>query len=96
MHFHQLFVYTGIGDELLDLIEEKSAPTPMLAAVAPANMMMSLNQPQPQILNQTERRRTEATTLMKSLSVPDPLLGQLVSESLTGMSCELGISLTKT
>jgi len=75
----------GIGDELLDLIEEKSAPTPMLAAVAPANMMMSLNQqPQPQILNQTERRRTEATTLMKSLSVPDPLLGQLVSESLTG------------
>ena len=65
----------------------------MLAAVAPANMMMSLNQqPQPQILNQTERRRTEATTLMKSLSVPDPLLGQLVSESLTGMFWELEIS----
>ena len=77
----------GIGDDLVDFIEEKSAITPMLAAVAPANMMMSSvmpNNPMPPMINLTERRRTEATTLLKSLSVPDPLLGQLVSESLTG------------
>ena len=79
----------GIGDDLVDFIEEKTAITPMLAAVAPANMMMSSvmpNNPQamPPMINLTERRRTEATTLLKSLSVPDPLLGQLVSESLTG------------
>ena len=77
----------GIGDDLVDFIEEKTAITPMLAAVAPANMMMSSvmpNNPMPPMINLTERRRTEATTLLKSLSVPDPLLGQLVSESLTG------------
>ena len=62
----------GIGDDLVDLIEEKS--TPMLAAVAPSNMMMPSVMPNNQglapMINETERRRMEATTLLKSLSVP--------------------------
>ena len=82
-------------DDLADLIEEKSVK-PMLAAVAPTNMMIpsgvgpgggppsggpSMNQ---RNLSEAERRRNDAVSLLKSLSVPDPLLGQLVAESMTG------------
>ena len=35
-------------------------------------------------LSEAERRRNDAVSLLKSLSVPDPLLGQLVAESMTG------------
>ena len=68
----------GIGDDLVDFIEEKTAITPMLAAVAPSNMMMPSVMPNNQglapMINETERRRMEATTLLKSLSVPGELL----------------------
>jgi PAS domain-containing protein len=66
-------------DDFAELIEERS--TPMLATVSPPNIMMASVPPK---IRETERRRSEAITLLKSLSVPDPLLGQLVSESLTG------------
>ena len=71
-------------DDLADLIEEKSVK-PMLAAVAPANMMMAASTAStgPK-MSEAERRRYDAVSLLKSLSVPDPLLGQLVHESMTG------------
>lgn len=73
-------------DDLADLIEEKSVK-PMLAAVAPANMMMVTTSNQASVslrLSDSERRRNDAVSLLTSLSVPDPLLNQLVLESMTG------------
>lgn len=61
-------------DDLADLIEEKSKP---MLAIAPTNMMVTK-------VSEAERRRNDAIALLKSLSVPDPLLGQLVTESMTG------------
>ena len=52
--------------EDLDFIEEKS-----MLAVAPS--MITIGQPK---LSEAERRRNDAIALLKSLSVPDPLLGK--------------------
>lgn len=68
-------------DDLADLIEEKST-IPML--VVSGNFSTTTMMSPVLVVNETERRRNEATALLKSLSVPDPLLGQLVAESLTG------------
>ena len=53
--------------EDLDFIEEKS-----MLAVAPS--MITLGQPK---ISEAERRRNDAIALLKSLSVPDPLLGKI-------------------
>ena len=55
--------------EDLDFIEDKS-----MLAVAPS--MITLGQPK---LSAAERRRNDAVALLKSLSVPDPLLGKTMS-----------------
>lgn len=55
--------------EDLDFIEEKS-----MLAVAPS--MITIGQPK---LSAAERRRNDAVALLKSLSVPDPLLGKTMS-----------------